>query len=412
MREMYLHQVPLFATLPPSEISYLAASLRELEVPAREVLFHEGDDADRFFILMDGLIEIVKELGTPDERLLGVREPGSFIGEMSLFNPEHRRTASVRARTALKLLEMTRLDFDALLARQPTLAHEMVRVLTSRLAATENATIHDLRAKNRQLTQAYEELQVAHIQIVEKEKLDHELQVARQIQASILPRRLPRLQGFDLGARMEPATAVGGDFFDFVPLGAGRLGVAVGDVSDKGMASAIFMALTRSLLRAEAVRDASPLETLRSVNRLLLDMNDAGMFVTVLYGVLDGPSSTFTYARAGHESPLLADGRGEVHTPRRQPGQPLGLFPSPALGEQSLQLEPGALLLIFTDGVTDAVDADGGDYGLERLRTALAGSPHGSAQAVCDGLFAAITSHRGAAPQHDDVTLVTVKARP
>jgi phosphoserine phosphatase RsbU/P len=188
--------------------------------------------------------------------------------------------------------------------------------------------------------------------------------------------------------------------------------VAVGDVSDKGMASAIFMALTRSLLRAEAVRDASPLETLRSVNRLLLDMNDAGMFVTVLYGVLDGPSSTFTYARAGHESPLLADGRGEVHTPRRQPGQPLGLFPSPALGEQSLQLEPGALLLIFTDGVTDAVDADGGDYGLERLRTALAGSPHGSAQAVCDGLFAAITSHRGAAPQHDDVTLVAVKARP
>ena len=412
MRELYLNQVPLFATLPPSEITYLASSLRELTLPAREVLFREGDDADRFFILMEGLIEIVKELGTPDERLLGVREPGSFIGEMSLFNPEHRRTASVRARTALKLLEMTRSEFDALLARQPSLAHEMVRVLTGRLAATENATIHDLRAKNRQLTQAYEELQAAHIQIVEKEKLDHELQVARQIQSSILPRRLPRLQGFDLGARMEPAAAVGGDFFDFVPLGAGRLGVAVGDVSDKGMPSAIFMALTRSLLRAEAVRDASPLETLRSVNRLLLDMNDEGMFVTVLYGVLDGPSSTFTYARAGHESPLLADARGQVQTPGKLPGQPLGLFASPALGEQSVRLEPGALLLIFTDGVTDAVDAGGGDYGLERLRSALADTSHGSAQAVCDGIFAAITRHRGASPQHDDVTLLAVKARP
>jgi serine phosphatase RsbU (regulator of sigma subunit) len=412
MREAYIRQVPLFVNLPEDEIRFLASSLQEVTLPANEVLFHEGDDADRFFILMEGLIEIVKELGTPDERLLGVREPGSFIGEMSLFNPEHRRTASVRARTALKLLEMTRTDFDALLTRQPTLAHEMVRVLTSRLAATENATIRDLRAKNLQLTRAYDDLQTAHIQIVEKEKLDHELQVAREIQASILPRRLPRLQGFDVGARMEPATAVGGDFFDFVPLGSGRLGVAVGDVSDKGMPSAIFMALTRSLIRAEAVRDVTPLETLRSVNRLLLDMNDAGMFVTVLYGVLDAPSSMFTFARAGHESPLVADVRGELLSPVRQAGQPLGLFPSPTLSEQSVRLDPGALLLIFTDGVTDAVDTKGEDFGIARLRAALANSARGSAQAVCDSLFASITSHRGSAPQHDDVTLVAVKARP
>ena len=360
---------------------------------------------------MEGLIEIVKALGTSDERLLGVREPGTFIGEMSLFNPEHRRTASVRARTALKLLEMTRMEFDALLARQPTLAHEMVRVLTGRLAAAENATVLDLRAKNQQLTQAYVELQAAHLQIVEKEKLEHELEVARQIQASILPRRLPRLPGFDLGARMEAAAAVGGDFFDFVPLGGGRLGIAVGDVSDKGMPAAIFMALARSLLRAEALRDASPLETLRSVNRLLLDMNDAGMFVTVLYGVLDGPGSAFTFARAGHESPLLVDAHGQVETPGRQPGQPLGLFQSPSLAEQTVRLQPGALLLIFTDGVVDAVDASNGDFGLERLREALSAAAHGSAQAVCDGLFAAITRHRGAAPQHDDVTLIAVKSR-
>jgi phosphoserine phosphatase RsbU/P len=139
------------------------------------------------------------------------------------------------------------------------------------------------------------------------------------------------MQGFGLGARMEPATAVGGGFFDFVPLGAGRFGVAVCDVSDKGMPSANFMVMTRSLLRAEAVRDVSPLETLRSVNRLLLDMNDTGMFVTALYGVLDGPGSTFTFVRAGHESRLLADARGDVLTPARQLGLPLGLFPSPAL---------------------------------------------------------------------------------
>jgi CRP/FNR family transcriptional regulator len=147
MRESIIRQVPSFVSLPDEEISYLAASLRAVALQTGDVLFHEGDDAVRFFILTEGLIEMVKELGTTDERLLGVREPASLIGEMSLFNPEHRHTASVRVRTALILLEMTRTYFDALPQRQHSLAHNMVRVLTRRLAANENATIHDLRAK-------------------------------------------------------------------------------------------------------------------------------------------------------------------------------------------------------------------------------------------------------------------------
>ena len=152
-------------------------------------------------------------------------------------------------------------------------------------------------------------LKAAQAQIIEKEKLEQELRTARRIQQSILPMELPRLPGYDFGATILSARTVGGDLYDFIPLGEGRLGIAVGDVSDKSVPAAIFMALTRSLLRAEAtrsvVRPPSPRQALQRVNKLLLDMNDAGMFVTLLYGILDGPRRTFSYPRAGHELPLI-----------------------------------------------------------------------------------------------------------
>ncbi len=410
MKELLIGQVPLFASLPRHEIQHLAEALRECEFPANALLFNEGENADRFFILLDGQIEIIKALGTPDERLLAVREPGSFIGEMSLFSRDGRRTASVRSRTPLQLLEMSRAEFDALLHRQPSLAYEMVRVLSMRLNESENATIRDLQEKNRQLTQAYEELKAAHEQIVEKEELERELAVAREIQQSILPRVLPRLAGFDFGVRMVPTRAVGGDFFDFIPLGDEQLGIAVGDVSDKGVPAAIFMALTRSLLRAEAVRAHSPREALRNVNRHLLDMNDAGMFVTVLYGVLSGATQEFDYVRAGHELPLVFNAQGSWMVPARQPGQPLGLIAEPALDEQRLAIRSSSTLMIYTDGISEAMNAQGELFGLERLREVVRANRHRSAQSVCDQLFEAVSAYRAAAPQFDDITLVCVRA--
>src|SRR5215211_4859733 len=127
MIETYIGQVPLFAALPHSELELLAETLRQSAIPRDTILFHEGDYGDRFYIVLEGQIEIVKALGTPEERLLGMRGPGEFIGEMSLFQRDGLRTASVRTRLATRLLEMSRGDFDALLHRQPSLAYEMVR---------------------------------------------------------------------------------------------------------------------------------------------------------------------------------------------------------------------------------------------------------------------------------------------
>ena len=403
-------QVPLFANLPEAEIEHLAATLHEVTADDGMVLLREGDYGDRFYIVIEGELEIIKALGSDNEFMLDARGPGEFVGEMSLINLDGLRTASVRARGAARLLEMTRDEFNALLHRNPMLAYEMVRVLSTRLRDANNATIRDLREKNRQLTRAYLDLQAAQARLIEQETLERELQIARSIQENMLPRTLPNVHGLDFSARMVAARVVSGDFYDFIPLDGDRVGVVIADVCGKGLPAALLMALTRSLLRAEAVRDCTPTEVLRSVNRHLLELNDTRTFVTVIYGILCRQTRVFDYVRAGHEQPLVVDRDGEVMVPDMGQGQPLGILPSPALDEQRLTIPHGGLLLLYTDGVTEALDSDGNFFDSDRLHAVASASRGTSASELCETLLHAVTAYRGAAPQSDDVTMVAVRA--
>jgi serine phosphatase RsbU (regulator of sigma subunit) len=306
-------------------------------------------------------------------------------------------------------VEITRAQLDRLLHRQPTLAYELVRTLSRRLEESENLTILDLREKNRQLSLAYEELRAAQAQIIEKERMERELEVARHMQQSILPHELPRIAAFSFGARMVPARAVGGDFYDFIPLDGDHLGIVVGDVSDKGVPAALFMTLTYSLMRAEAGRTLSPAGALRAVNRLLLDINSSGMFVTLLYGVLDGATGRFAYARAGHPPPLVLDGRGDLVDIPFDTGQPLGLFEEPLLDEQSLVLPTDGLALAFTDGLSEATDSWETEFGVQCLQRALPGGSQLTAQGVCDRLWEAVEARCGQLGQQDDFTVVAIQ---
>lgn len=410
LNEPMIGRVPLFATLPPEEIARLAALLREVAFADATVLFREGEYGDRFFIVLEGELEIIKALGSEQEFMLDARGPGEFVGEMSLLNVDGLRTASVRTRGPTRMLEMTRDDFNALLQRNPSLSYEMVRVLSRRLRDANNATIRDLREKNRQLTEAYLELQAAQAQIIEQETFARELQVARSIQEHMLPRALPNMHGFDLSARMVPARVVSGDFYDFIPLDGERVGIVIADVCGKSLPAALLMALTRSLLRAEAMRGGPPAEVLRSVNRHLLDMNDSRTFVTVVYGILHQLTREFEFVRAGHELPMLVAPDGEVIVPPMGQGQPLGILPAPALDEQRITIPHGGVLLLYTDGVTEAIDADGNFFENERLY-AIAREHRGvPAQTLCDTLILAVAEYHGTAPQADDVTLVAVRA--
>jgi sigma-B regulation protein RsbU (phosphoserine phosphatase) len=382
-----MERIPLLSSLPADEKERLARILHPSTVPEGTLLFREGETGDRLCLLLDGQVEIVKALGTEGERLLGVRGPGSFIGEMSLFTRDRRHTASVLAHTPLRILEISRPDFEALLRRHPTLAYEMVRVLSQRLEESENLTIRDLLEKNRQLTQAYNDLKAAQAQLIEKERMDAELEVARSIQRSILPHAKPRLPGFDFGTLIAPVSSVGGDLFDFIPLKGDRLGIAIGDVSGHGVPSAIFMALTYSLLRAEASRSGAASKALRNVNRHLLSISDSG-----------------------HYAPLLIAADGELADVAVEAGQPLGLFDNLLLDEQKIVIPKGGLLFLFTDGVTEAANEAGQQFGVERLREVLSLATAASPQILCERVHHAVCAYCGAAAPHDDILLVGVRA--
>ncbi|MEN8174024.1 MAG: SpoIIE family protein phosphatase, partial [Chloroflexota bacterium] len=324
--------------------------------------------------------------------------------------PDGLRTASVRASTPIKLLELDHADFNKLLELRPALALELVRVLGVRLRESDNLMIHDLREINRQLTQTCEELKTAQAQIVEKEKLEHELSLARDIQESILPKDLVCLDDFEFGARMVPARSVGGDLYDFIPLNEDIVAIAIGDVSGKGIPAAIYMALFCSLLRAEIQHIPSPTDVLLRVNQHLLDLDESGMFVTVLFGLLDRKKRKFSYARAGHEVPILFDQNGKAAILDWDQGQLLGFFSDPKLDVGSIIIPEGCTLLLYTDGAFDTRNSDGTGFGLERLIETTTDYLPNSAQNLCDLVVDKLNVYQGLSSQFDDITLVAIQS--
>jgi phosphoserine phosphatase RsbU/P len=409
-RAMMLAQVPLFANLPPAERIHLASTLQPRAFEEGELLLREGELDENFFILLEGEVDVIKAYGSSDERQLAIRLPGTIFGEMSLFDPEGRHTASVHARTRVATLEMTRSDFDALLQRYPKLAYDMVRQMSRRLEDIENATILDLREKNAQLTQAYNDLKAAQEQLVIKERLDKELAIARQIQESILPDSVPQLEGFDIAALTIPARAVGGDYYDFIPIDLRRLGVVIGDACDKGIPAALFINLTNSLVHIEAPRTPSPEMTLELVNRHLVGMSHSGMFVTLLYGVLD-MSGRFDYCRAGHPHPLILDENLQPVKTSSNAGMALGILEHIELDAQAVTIPAGGLMVIFTDGLSEALDMNAGQFGTERLVTEVASLSHLPATQICDQLWKRVQEFAGDQPQSDDFTVMVIKHR-
>ncbi len=309
------------------------------------------------------------------------------------------------------LLSMSRTQFRDLLQRHPEMSAAMVSVLSERLDSTNVATFRDLTEKNRQLQQAFDELKAAQEQLIEKERLERELKVAADIQMSILPDVLPVHPRFDFGGRILPARQVGGDFYDIFRLDEDKIGVLIGDVADKGVPSAIFMARAHALIIAEADSATPPGEVLRMVNRHITRLEKSTQFVTALYGVLDTRTGQFSYARAGHEPPLLLDEEGGVERLPHKPGMALGLWENILLDEVSVALPPGSLLVMFTDGMTDCRDPRGEPFGLERIKMTMAGLQNFTAQSSCNELFDTLMLYQSGAKQDDDVTLLAIHVK-
>ena len=241
----------------------------------------------------------------------------------------------------------------------------------------------------------------------ERERYDQELRVAQLIQQQFLPRELPSLPEWQVAAYYGPARVVGGDFYDFIDLGQGRIGVAVGDVTDKGVPAALVMARTHSILRAEAPRLVDPGRVLARANELLLPEMPANMFVTCLFGVLEPATGRFVFANAGHNLPCVRTDEGIVEP--RATGLPLGLLPDSDYNETEAWIRPGDEMLLYSDGLVEAHSPDREMYGFGRLREAVAAET-GSESDVIDDLLERLHAFTGAAwEQEDDITVVTLR---
>jgi sigma-B regulation protein RsbU (phosphoserine phosphatase) len=403
-----LAKIPLFADLPLEELDGMVAMLDVRELKPSEILFSEGDPGEHLYVVVEGELEVLMAAGRPEELLLNVLRDGEYLGEMSLIMEGGIRTASVRARRTSTLLSMSRTQFKDLIQRHPVLATSLVRVLSQRLDATNTATFRDLTEKNRQLQKAFDELKAAQEQLIEKERLERELKVAADIQMSILPDVLPSAPGFDFGGRILPARQVGGDFYDVFMLSENKIGILIGDVADKGVPSAIFMARAHALIIAEADTHPLPGDVLRRVNKHITRLEKSAQFVTALYGVLDVETGDFTYARAGHEPPLLFTADGKVERLPYGPGMSLGLWEEIVLDTCSIVLSPGTTLLLYTDGMTDCRNPTGEAFGLDRIKGILAELVDLDAQQICDRLLETLQAYQDGSKQDDDVTLVAV----
>jgi serine phosphatase RsbU (regulator of sigma subunit) len=410
MTDNLLANVPLFAGLPQRELDKIISVLDVKELADRETLFREGDAGEHFYVVMRGELEVLKAAEEAGEMILNVLRVGEYFGEMSLIMPGGHRTASVRARGDSTLLSLSRQQFLELTKRYPRLSRSMARVLSQRLDAANTQTFHELTEKNKQLQTAYDELKAAQAQLIEKERLERELQVAADIQLSILPDELPTLADFDFGARILPARQVGGDLYDIFLLKDGNVGVLIGDVADKGIPSAIFMARAHALIMAEADTGRNAAETLQRVNYHITRLQKSTQFVTVLYGILDVTTRIFSYARAGHEPPLFLHADGTVERLPHSAGMAIGLWDEVRLDERSVELPHGSTLLLFTDGMTDCRDPQGEAFGMERIKTTLSSLPDHTAQRVCDHLLGTLINYQDGSKQDDDVTLVAIRA--
>jgi phosphoserine phosphatase RsbU/P len=266
------------------------------------------------------------------------------------------------------------------------------------------ATRDRLEQRNRVLQQEVES------ESSQRELQDQDLERAREIQVNLLPKEIPQIPGFEIAGSWEPARTVGGDYFDVIRLSDKRLGICIADVVGKGVSAALLMANVQATVRAFASESASPAWLCARVNSVLCANIANGKFVTLFYGILDSQERSLTYTSAGHLPPILLRASGASQQ-LNEGGALLGVFPDWIYQSASVQLAPGDRLLLFTDGITEAMKPDGEEFGEDRLERAAKGLAGESSSAVKSKLLAEVRSFCNSR-FHDDATLIVLGALP
>ena len=239
-------------------------------------------------------------------------------------------------------------------------------------------------------------------------RMKEELNLARQIQTDLLPSQIPDVPGYDLAGISVPAESVGGDYFDFIPIDDHSLAVCLADVSGKGLPAALLMSNLQAIIRSQTFMPGTVAECLERSNKILYRNTAPNKFATVFFGILDVRTNRFCYANAGHDRPLVVSTGASVQE-LPTAGLPLGFLEEASYGENCFEFKPNDLLLIYTDGISEAMNKHEEEFSVDRIIQFLNQHHKNSAQAVIDGLIAQVNNHAAGFQQSDDMTLIVVK---
>jgi serine phosphatase RsbU (regulator of sigma subunit) len=248
-------------------------------------------------------------------------------------------------------------------------------------------------------------------EILTKQRMERELEIAYHMQKRLLIETFPELKGLEIAGECIPATEVGGDFYDLIRVGDGYSTIVIGDVAGKGMPAAMFMGIVRSIIRAVGFESLSASEVMKKANRLICLDSESGMFVTIFYAIYSEQERTLEYCNAGHLYPMLFDPGSRRFTYLNTEGRPLGITTESNYESKRLTLERSQILILYTDGVVEAVDENEVPFGEGRLRKVIRENFHSSAVDIMRRVKEVVEMHRGAAPQFDDITLIVLKGK-
>ncbi len=403
----FLNELPFLAGINPDFIDHLAEAAYEATFRPGQMIIKEGSLGKDLFLITEGHVQIFRQ--EAGQRIdLAIRGPGDLIGEMSLID-DSPRFATVFAREPVRAIVFPEDSITSLWLDHPDILIRIMAVVNNRLREADLLKIADLQQKNQELNQAYRDLQEAQQKVIEIGRMEREIELARDLQRNILPDTFPDIPGLDIAARYLPADKVGGDFYDIIPLNDGKIGIVIADVSGKGLPAAIYMALSRSLIRAEAYHGKSPAEVLERFHHLLLEITRADTFVTVFYGILDMDGSRLTYARAGHTFPFLVKKHSGECIELKPMGTVLGITQPIRLEEQTITTQSGDVLILYTDGLMDVNSPSGEFFGLENLQRLLCLEALENSEAICDRIIDQAQVFQQNARQFDDIALMVIR---
>lgn len=384
--------------------------------PAGTVLAQQGEVEHCFYVIEDGRTSVTRVDEEGQALVLDELGPASYFGEMGLLD-ESPRFATVQAVTDVTVLEIDEERFGALVNAHPDLTLNVVQRVLRSFRQLDNRTIESLRRKNELLETAYRELQAAQAQIIEKERLEREMELAADVQRRLLPASLPQVPGLTFAAYLAPARMVGGDLYDIRVIDDDHVAVLLADVADKGLKAALFMAVARTLFYQQSSLSLSPAAVAVGVHRGLMAIGGADdgtysdVFVTAFYGVLNVRTGVLTYVRAAQDRPLLLR-PNELPMPLPGDGRFLGMLNDLELEEYEISLEPGDFLLMMSDGIPDAHNSQGDSYGGDRLLALLSRTRLSGAEDVLEAVLEDLHGWTEGAPLFDDLTLMVLGIEP